>query len=59
MDENKLLGLMMILVGFGDIILGRVLAAKLAPAARTLLATFGAGFLLVGAALAFGYVKVI
>ncbi len=57
METNKLLGLALLMTGIMDIVIVRMMGPKLAPAARNAITTFGLGFLLLGAAVTFGIIK--
>jgi hypothetical protein len=58
---NTILGVLIAAVGVADIVLARVLGDRfgLPPAVRTLLAIAGAGFLLFGAAIALGSIRLV
>ena len=57
MDTNKLIGMLLLMTGILDIIVYRTMGPKLAPQARAAILTFGLGFLMLGAAVTFGVIK--
>ena len=59
MDTNTLLGGLMLATGVADILISRALGARLSPAAKVGLSTFGIFFVIVGAALSFGFLRLV
>ena len=59
MEANKLLGLVLLATGVGDMAMVKFMGEKLAPAARSAILVSGGAFMLGGAALLLGYLRII
>ena len=59
METNTLLGVLLMATGVADIVISQALGARLTPAAKVGLSTFGILFVVLGAALSFGFLRLV